>query len=292
MAVYGRSYRGYEGVLTPERTRWKVLTRYGLKAAFRSRLFLAFFCLCFVAPLVGAIRIYLAHNLEAINILQLPGDVVQQLLAVAPSFFRSWVLIPQAVLAFFLTLAAGPGQISPDLRNNALPLILARPLSRWEYIFGKLLTLLVLLSAITWVPALALFGLQSYLAGWEWFSEYAWIGVSLLAASWLWILTLALAALAISAWVKWRPVASLLFLALPMMFAAFGQVLNLAFRTHWGQLFNYGELLWVVWAGLLRLPITQPSISPAAAWVMFFLFWGLLLLALSRKVRAYEVERS
>lgn len=292
MAVYGRGYRAYTGELTPERSRFLVLTRYGLQSAFSSRLFLAFFCLCFVAPLVAAIRIYLAHNLEAIKVLELSGDMVQRLLAIEPLFFRNWVLIPQSALAFLLALVAGPHQISPDLRNNALPLILARPLSRWEYVLGKLLVVLTLLSAITWVPGLLLFGLQSYLAGWEWFAQNFWLGISLFTAAWMWIITLALAGLAISAWVKWKPVASLLFLALPMIFEAFGGVVNVAFRTHWGDLFRYTQLLWVMWAGLFRTALEAPVIPTAAAWIMFFIAWGLSLLALSRKVRAYEVERS
>ena len=51
--------------------------------------------------------------------------------------------------------------MSPDLRNNGLPLYLSRPFSRTEYVLGKMSVLLILLSAITWVPGLLLFLFQA-----------------------------------------------------------------------------------------------------------------------------------
>ena len=64
------------------------------------------------------------------------------------------------MLALFLAAFIGPGQISPDLANNALSLYLARPFSRVEYVLGKMSVLLILMSVMTWVPGLLLFGLQ------------------------------------------------------------------------------------------------------------------------------------
>jgi len=292
MAVYGRSYKGYAGELTPEWSRFQILTRYGLRDLFRSRFFLAVFCLCFVAPLVASIRIYFAHNLEAIGIFQLSQGMIEELLAIRPEFFRNWIIIPQTALAFVLTLLAGPALVSPDMRNNALPLILARPFSRSEYVIGKLVVLLLVNSAITWVPALLLFGFQAYLAGGGWLGDFYWVGISLLVASWVWILTVSLTALAISAWVKWKPLAALLFLALPLSLQAFGGVVNLAFRTHWGGLVQFTDLLWVLWAGLFRLELAPPAIPTLGVWAMFILAGAMALFLLSRKVTAYEVERS
>ena len=71
--------------------------------------------------------------------------------------------------AFFVTLLVGPPLVSRDLRNNALPLYLCRPFSRTEYVLGKMSVLLILLSAMTWVPQLLLFPFQSYLEGAQWF---------------------------------------------------------------------------------------------------------------------------
>ena len=56
------------------------------------------------------------------------------------------------MLALFLAAFVGPGQVSPDLANNALSLYLARPFSRAEYVLGKMSVLVILLSLMTWVP--------------------------------------------------------------------------------------------------------------------------------------------
>ena len=55
----------------------------------------------------------------------------------------------QSTLAFFIAAFAGPGLISPDLTNGALPLYLSRPFSRAEYTLGKFSVLALLISAIT-----------------------------------------------------------------------------------------------------------------------------------------------
>src|SRR6266540_4116539 len=84
---------------------------------------------------------------------------VTELIPIDASFFQFFVNF-QAALAFFVTLLVGPPLVSRDLRNNALPLYLCRPFSRAEYVLGKMSVLLILLSAITWVPQLLLFLFQ------------------------------------------------------------------------------------------------------------------------------------
>jgi ABC-type transport system involved in multi-copper enzyme maturation permease subunit len=291
MAVYGRTYRAYTGALTAEGWRFLVLARYALADLFASRAFLAFFVLCFVAPFVTSLRIYLAHNFEAIGVLDIPQSLVDQLLGVDRAFFRNWVLIPQSWFAFFLAMIVGPALISPDLRNNALPLYLARPIRRHEYVAGKLVVLFVLLSAVTWAPALLLFGMQSYLAPLDWISDNLRVAPALFVAAWAWILTLSLVGLAVSAVVRWKPVARLLFLALPFFLLAMGTVINVAFRTEWGGLIRVTEVLWVIWNGLLGLAVDPSSIGAPAAWAALAATWVFCLLILRRKVRAYEVER-
>jgi ABC-2 type transport system permease protein len=52
-----------------------------------------------------------------------------------------------------LVLIVGPGLISQDLRFNALPLYLSRPLRRRDYFLGKLGVIVAFLGAVTVVPA-------------------------------------------------------------------------------------------------------------------------------------------
>ena len=58
-----------------------------------------------------------------------------------------------------------PGLIANDRRANALQIYLSKPLTRVEYVAGKLVTLVLLLSAVTWVPGMLLLLLQILFAG-------------------------------------------------------------------------------------------------------------------------------
>lgn len=292
MAVYERTYRGYSGALTSHRDRFLVIPRYAAADVFASRLITAFFVLCFVPFLIASIRIYLAHNLEAIATFGISAGAIAELLAVDAGVFLRWVVIPESFLAFLLALAVGPALISPDLRNNGMALYLARPVGRWDYVGGKLAVLLALLSAVTWVPALLLFAFQSYLAGASWLGDNVRVAAALVVGFGVWILLLSLVGLAISATVKWKPVARLLFLALPFVLEAFAGMVNLTFRTHWGDVLRTSALQSVLWRSLLGLdPIFDSELPVPVVWGTFAVVAGLCLLILRRKVRAYEVER-
>ncbi|MSO30571.1 MAG: hypothetical protein EXQ48_06435 [Acidobacteria bacterium] len=71
----------------------------------------------------------------------------------------------QSIWAFFITVYVGSGLIANDRRANALQIYLSKPLSRLEYIFGKLAILIVFLLLVTGVPGLVLLLLQVLFAG-------------------------------------------------------------------------------------------------------------------------------
>ena len=152
MAVYEVTYKPYLGNLTPEWSRFLVIPRHAFRDVFKSKLFTAFFVICFVPLLVEAILIYLHHNVNALGILRVN---VRELLPIDASFFSTFVNL-QNSFAFFVVLLIGPPLVARDLRNNALPLYLCRPISRAEYVLGKMAVLLIPLSLITWVPGLLL----------------------------------------------------------------------------------------------------------------------------------------
>src|ERR1035438_10111174 len=111
--------------------------------------------------------------------------------------------------------------------------------SRAEYVLGKMWILIVLMSLMTWVPGLLLFLLQAYLEdGWAWMQANSSLAVGLFFGSWVWLLILALMALALSAWVKWKPAAGALMFGVFFVAAGFGVAINGVQRTRWGHLFN------------------------------------------------------
>ena len=73
--------------------------------------------------------------------------------------FRQF-LEQQEVFVFFITVYAGAGLIANDRRANALQIYLSKPLTRVEYIFGKLAILMTFLLLVTWVPAMLLLVVQ------------------------------------------------------------------------------------------------------------------------------------
>ena len=48
-------------------------------------------------------------------------------------------------------MIVSPSLIAADLSNNALSLYLSRPITRRDYVLGKMAVLAILLSPITWM---------------------------------------------------------------------------------------------------------------------------------------------
>lgn len=293
MAVYKRNYGRFRGDLTPAWSRFLILPRYAYRDVFQSRGFVAFFTLCFALPFAGLLMIYLHHNLAALNFLNLPLDALKDALPINATFFRRGLEL-QASFGFLLTLFVGPALISPDLRNNGLPLYLSRPFSRTEYVLGKMFVLIGLLSLITWVPGLLLFCFQSYLDGAGWFARNLQIGFALFVGSWVWILILSLLALAISAWVKWKPVARVTMLIVFFVFSGFAAALNAALDVWWGWMFSLWVTMQNFWAFLFGQHAEMDPDQALPVWaacVSLSVGSLLCLWLLSRRVRAYEVVR-
>jgi ABC-2 type transport system permease protein len=245
----------------------------------------ALFVVCFFYPLACLLLIYLAHSLSFLQQIGVPSEVI----SIDNKFFFHFMGV-QGVLAFLLTAFAGPGLISPDLANGALPLYFCRPFSRAEYILGKSSVLAILLSQITWVPGLVLFAMQAGLAGVSWTWTHLWIAGSLVISSLLWIAILSLLAMALSAWVKWRIVAGALLLAVMFFGAGFGEAINAVLQTQSGHFFNVAFLMGTVWTTMFRLDADH-GIPVAHAWIALLVYCAICLGLLMRKVRAYEVVR-
>ena len=289
MAVYEHTYRPYAGPLTPAWSRFLIIPRHAFGEIFQSKLFTGLFAVSFVCPLIMAIIIYLHHNSSALALL---GIQSADVLAINGSFFRAFVLI-QSSLAFVMAVIVGPALVSRDLTNNALPLYLSRPFSRAEYIGGKMAVLVILLSAITWIPGLLLFAFQAYLEGGGWAGENFWIAWAVLVSSLVWVVVLALLATALSAWIKWRVAASAALFAVFIIPGVVGSIVAELFRTPWGNLINLTVLIQTVGDALFRqslLDLDPWMVMPAGGAWAALLVWGAgCLLLLARKVRAYEV---
>ena len=286
MAVYKQGYRGYSGSYTPAWSRFLIPGRYAFKHVFHSRLFTAFFVACFFYPVGCLAFLYLDHNLRLLAFFN-----VHELVPINGEFFYMF-LQTQGTLAFVLACFVGPGLVSPDLSNNALPLYFSRPFSRLEYGLGKAWVLVFLLSAVTWVPGLVVFLVQSELAGADWMAANLWIAAGIVLSSWIRILIYTVLALALSAWIRWRVVAGAALLAVFFVSAGFGQAINALMETQNGTLINIAGLLSTIERDLFRQPLhEQSAITAGTAWLALMVVCLLCLTLLARKVRACEVVR-
>jgi ABC-2 type transport system permease protein len=286
MAVYKRTYKGYEGGLTAEWSRFMILPRFSYARLFQGKFLMMFLMACAIYPIGAAGFIYVAHNVSFLKAL---NPNAGNFLEVNEKFFVYFCNF-QSVMAYLLTAIVGPSLVSPDLTNNAMPLYLCRPFTRTEYVLGRMTVLMYLLAWITWIPGLILFGIQADMAGWDWTKEHLWIAWGLFAGLFAWSVILSLIALAISAWVRWKIAAGGLILGLFFAGSGFGLAINGVMRTHNGSLIDIAQMMATVWGQLLRYD-NGNSISATQAWTVLAAVSAISLWLLSRKVRAFEVVK-
>ena len=284
MAVYKRGYRRYTGPLTGPWARFLVVPRYAWRRLYQQRLVLLLTVVAFVWPLLCTGFIYLSNHME---LLQGLDKDFRQFIQVNGQFFSIFMYV-QAGFAVFLAALAGPGLIAPDLANNALPLYFSRPLTRWSYALARLTVLVGMLSVVTWIPGLILFGLQVGLAGGSWFRDNWTLGAAMVTGFLVWLVILSLVAMASSAYVKWRVVAAAVSLAFFFILSGVGQMIDSVLRVRWGHIIDPAWAVNQVCRALLGVaPVEGPSPGASAAALVVMLV--LLVMVIERKLRPVEI---
>jgi ABC-2 type transport system permease protein len=153
MPIHDQGYRRYQGRRAPHGRTWWVIARAGIMERLRERRFLGLLLFAWVPFLVRAVQIYVASSVAQVGFL-----------APSAQTFREF-LDTQGIFVFFVTIYVGSGLIANDRRANALQIYLSKPLTRVEYIAGKLVTILVFLIGVTLVPGILLLLLQVLFAG-------------------------------------------------------------------------------------------------------------------------------
>ena len=154
MPIHDQSYRRYGGEKRPVQSAWTVIARAGLMSFLRRRAFLGLLIVAWIPFVVRASQLFLASNFS------------QAATFLAPSVqtFRDF-LGQQSIFVFLITVYVGSGLIANDRRANALQLYLSKPVTRAEYILGKMTVLATFLLAITWLPAILLLIFQIAFSG-------------------------------------------------------------------------------------------------------------------------------
>ena len=289
MAVYKRNYTAYTGTVTPVWTRVWVLARYAFEEAWSSKITVGLFIFCLLPCILSLLVIYLADNPIARALI---GGRGPQTFAIDAAYFLK-VQQTQSWLALVMASWIAPRLITFDLADNALPILLSHPISRFGYVFGKFIALFGSLSLVTWIPCLLLFVDQANSSAQPWAMSNFQIAIGMLAGSVIWIAFLSVLGLALSSWVKWRVVATGVIFAAVFVPAGVGAIVSAVLRTKWGLLLNVPVMMSNLWQRLLGAPapMNRLSVPTLAIAIMLSLASLVCLGMLNKRIRAREVVR-
>jgi ABC-type transport system involved in multi-copper enzyme maturation permease subunit len=289
LSVYKHEYRAYTGPLTPLWARVGVVVRYAFAEAWSTRITATLFTLSMAPVIVYLVGIYLANNQLARTLIMRGSPV----LTIDAGYFLK-VLETQSWLALVLAAWIAPRLVSFDLADNALPILLSHPISRFGYVLGKLIALFACLSLVTWIPCLLLFAFQGYSSAQPWVMANLRIAGGVLAGSLLWIAFLSILGLALSSWVKWRVVATGIIFAVVFVPAGIGGIITGILRTKWGFLLNAPVMMTQLWQRILGAPPTMRGdlyLPSTAIVTVLLLVCAACVLMLNARIRAREVVR-
>ncbi len=153
MPIHDHGYARYRGARTPSGRAWAVIAVAGIRGLLAARPFLLVLLFAWLQFFVRAVMLYLAANVPQ-------ADVI----APSPATFRDF-FDQQGFFVFVVAVYAGAGLIANDRRARALQIYLSKPLTRVEYIAGKLAVVMTFVALVTWVPALLLLVLQTMFTG-------------------------------------------------------------------------------------------------------------------------------
>jgi hypothetical protein len=147
------------------------------------------------------------------------------------------------------------------------------------------------------VPGLLLVGLQAALDERGPNLGHLRLAFALVVGAWLWILLVALFALAISAWIRWRPAATGALFGVFILGEAFGLAINEVLGVRWGKVLAIDDMAEAIWSdlfggvSLLGFQFPDDPLPVAVCWTALGAFAALALLVIARKVRPVEVSK-
>ena len=277
MPIHDQGYRRYGGEKARGGTGWIVITRAGIRTFLAKRAFLGLLLVAWFPFFVRAVQIYAAANLPQ-----------AAFLAPKPETFRQF-LDQQQIFVFFVTVYVGAGLIANDRRANALQIYLSKPLTRAEYVFGKLAILVTFLLLVTWLPAIVLLIVQISFAGnFTFFRANLFLFPAITVASLLQVLLATFTMLALSSLSNSSRYVGILYAAVIFFTQAIYGVLYAVTRSTSLSWISFSANLTQVGDVIFRQPLKYDTPWP----VSLMMIVGLIALSgvvLERRVRGVEV---
>jgi ABC-2 type transport system permease protein len=279
MPIYDQGYRRYEARGALRQVRFWPITREALRLILTKRAFLGLLALSFLPFVVRVIQVYIVTRFpEAGRVLPVDGRLFGQFLSTQIGF------------TILLSIFGASGLIANDLRTGAILVYLSRPLTRRDYVLGKLGVPLALNLAVTLVAGLGLYAVSLSLAPDQFFQwELAWIGPAIVVYSLAISLFVSLLSLAISALSRSARVAGLAFFGLIFGLEMVRLILQQGFGRSEAVLLSFQADLQSLGASLFGMDDPQLAVhwaGPAAVLIVVALG---CLAVLRARVRAVEI---
>ena len=277
MPIHDQGYRRYGGSRTPHGRAWAVIAKTGVRTLVGKRAFLGLMLLAWLPFLIRAVQIYAAANLPQ-----------AAFLAPTPEMFRQF-LEQQEIFLFFITVYAGAGLIANDRRANALQIYLSKPLTRFEYIFGKFAVLTVFLLLVSWLPAVVLLIVQIMFSGsFTFFTANLHLFPAITVFSVIQVITVSMTMLALSSLSNSARFVGLLYAALTFFTQAMYGVLYAVTRDSGLSWVSVPFNLVQIGDFLFRVPLRYETPVPVSFLIIAVLI-GASAFVLERRVRGVEV---
>jgi ABC-2 type transport system permease protein len=274
--IHDQGYRRYEGHRRPHGGAWWIIARTSLLGALKSRLFVGLLLFAWAPFVVRAVQIYLSANFEQATFL-----------AATAQTFRGF-LGQQSFFVFLVTIALA-GAIADDRRANALQLYLSRPLTRVDYIVGRLVPVLIFLLGVTFLPAVLLLLLQIAFSGsMAFLRQNLFLLPAITLVSLVQALLSGFAILALSSLSTSRRFVAVMYAGIIFFTSAMVQALRLITGSRAWAVMSPGDMLDVVADAVFRVGATPPVPVWVAAMVILIIVSAAVWL-LERRVRGVEV---
>jgi ABC-2 type transport system permease protein len=278
MPIHDQSYRHYRGQREDVRSAWTVIAFTGIKGLLKKRVFLGMLFFALLPFIIVSVQLYLAANYPQFA----------SLIAPTPGMFRGF-LERQSFFVFAMTIYVGSGLIANDRLANALQIYLSKPLTRSDYIAGKMAILVAFLLLITWVPAMLLLLMQVlFSASFAFVRANIYLVPAITLASLAIVLVAAFTMLALSSLSKSARYVAILYAGIMLFTNAIYGVLRLVTRSSSVSWVSFTASLDQVCDAIFRLP---PRYDTPVA-VSFIVLIALIVVSLSvleRRVRGVEV---
>lgn len=163
MPIFDQGYQHWQGTLAGHGWRWLAVARHGVRTQLQNRsvrmlLMVAWLPALGLGGVLALWGLVEQRNETAVGIM---ARLLGAELVAEPEKYRAavWTVTyavffkAELLCAVFLVLLVGPNLVSRDLRFNALPLYLSRPVRRLDYFAGKLAVIAFFIAATIALPA-------------------------------------------------------------------------------------------------------------------------------------------